>query len=95
MADPFDIFIQRINLPHAGIDQRKAQVIARDVAMKLSFSPLFNEKGKQIKPMAIHHHLILGLGRPPIWPISKNKLQDLWSDLKMSKSKPDTCIFYS
>jgi len=88
-----DIFIQGINLPHSGIDQRKAQVIARDVAMKLSFSPLLNKRGEQIKPIAIHHHLILGLGKPVVWPISKTKLQDLWSGLKMSKSKPDTCIF--
>ena len=88
-----DIFIQNINLPHAGLDQRKAQVVARDVASKLSFSPLLNKKGKQIKPIAIHHHLILGLGKPPVWPVPKDKLQDIWSALKMSKSKPDTCIF--
>jgi len=88
-----DIFIQKIDMPHAGLDQRKAQVIARDVAMKLSFSPLVDSKGKQIKPSAVHHHLILGLGKPLVWPVPKNKLQDLWSALKMSKSKPDTCIF--
>lgn len=88
-----DIFIQRINMPHAGIDQRKAQVIARDVALKISFSPLVDSKGKQIKPSAVHHHLILGLGKPPVWPVPKDKLQELWSSLKMSKSKPDTCVF--
>jgi tyrosyl-tRNA synthetase len=88
-----DIFIQGINMPHAGIDQRKAQVIARDVAMKLSFSPLLNSKGEQIKPMAVHHDLIMGLGKPPKWPISKEQLKDILSELKMSKSKPDTCIF--
>ncbi|HUS49635.1 MAG TPA: tyrosine--tRNA ligase [Candidatus Paceibacterota bacterium] len=88
-----DIFIQGVNMPHAGIDQRKAQVIARDVALKLSFSPLLDRKGKQIKPNAIHHHLILGLGKPPLWPVPKENLQELWSSLKMSKSKPDTCIF--
>jgi tyrosyl-tRNA synthetase len=37
-----DIFIQGINLAHGGLDQRKAQVIARDVALKLSFSPILN-----------------------------------------------------
>src|SRR3989344_8439615 len=55
-----DIFIQGINLAHAGNDQRKAQVIARDVALKLSFCPLIDSNGKQIKPIAVHHHLILG-----------------------------------
>jgi tyrosyl-tRNA synthetase len=88
-----DIFIQKIHMPHAGIDQRKAQVIARDVAMKLSFNPLTNSKGEKIKPMAIHHSLIMGLGKPSKWPIEKNELKDMLSELKMSKSKPDTCIF--
>ncbi len=88
-----DIFIQGLNMPHAGIDQRKAQVIARDVAMKLSFSPLLNNKGEKIKPMAVHHSLILGLGKPSKWPIKENEIKDMLSELKMSKSKPDTCIF--
>ncbi len=88
-----DIFIQGVNLPHAGLDQRKAHVIARDVAMKLSFSPLLSSKGEQIKPVALHHHLILGLGKPLVWPVPKEQLQELWGSLKMSKSKPDTCIF--
>lgn len=88
-----DIFIQGINMPHAGIDQRKAQVIARDVAMKLSFNPLKNSKDEQIKPMAVHHSLIMGLGKPPRWPIKKEEFKEILSELKMSKSKPDTCIF--
>lgn len=88
-----DIFIQRLNLAHAGIDQRKAHVIARDVAMKLSFSPLLKKGGKQTKPIAVHHPLILGLGKPPVWPVPKNKIRDLLSSLKMSKSKPSTAIF--
>jgi len=88
-----DIFIQKLNLAHAGIDQRKAHVIARDVAMKLSFSPLLKKGGKQTKPIAVHHPLILGLGKPPVWPVPKNKKRDLLSSLKMSKSKPSTAIF--
>jgi len=88
-----DIFIQEINLPHAGLDQRKAQVIARDVALKLKTKQLLDKSGKPIKPVAVHHHLILGLGKPPVWPIPKERLQELWSTLKMSKSNPDTCIF--
>ena len=88
-----DIFIQGINLPHAGIDQRKAQVIARDVALKIKSKPLLDKKGNKIKPVAVHHHLILGLGKPSVWPVPKEQLQELWSALKMSKSKPDTCIF--
>ncbi|MEK6872659.1 MAG: tyrosine--tRNA ligase [Nanoarchaeota archaeon] len=88
-----DIFIQNVNLAHAGLDQRKAHVIARDVANKLSFKFLVDGNGNQIKPIAIHHHLILGLGKPNKWPISKEEVKDILIDMKMSKSKPDTCIF--
>jgi tyrosyl-tRNA synthetase len=88
-----DIFIQEVNLAHGGLDQRKAHVIARDVALKLKTKQLLDKSGKPIKPVAVHHHLILGLGKPPIWPIPKERLQELWSALKMSKSNPDTCIF--
>ena len=88
-----DIFVQGINVPQAGLDQRKAQVIGRDVAEKLSFKPLKDINGNVIKPSAVHHHLILGLGQPPEWPLPKERMQELWSTLKMSKSKPDTCVF--
>jgi len=88
-----DILFQGINMPHAGLDQRKAQVIARDVALKVKTSPLLDKNGNHIKPVAVHHHLILGLGQPPVWPVPKDQLQEVWSALKMSKSKPDTCIF--
>jgi tyrosyl-tRNA synthetase len=88
-----DIFVQGINLPHAGLDQRKAQVIARDIAFKMKVKPLLNRKKEKIKPVAVHHHLILGLGKPTQWPVPKDKLKDLLSELKMSKSKPDTCVF--
>lgn len=88
-----DIFIQGINIAHAGIDQRKAHVIARDTALNLKIRPLLDKNGKKIKPIAIHHPLILGLGKPPTWPTPKEGLQELWSALKMSKSKPNTCVF--
>ena len=88
-----DIFIQRINLTHAGMDQRKAHVVAREVANKISFSPILNKNGKQIKPIAIHHSLILGLGKPEKWPVKKEELLEVFSSMKMSKSKPDTCVF--
>lgn len=88
-----DIFIQGLNLPHSGIDQRKAQVIARDVALKLNFGALKNSKKEKIKPVAIHHKLVAGLGKPPKWPLSSSEMKNLLSELKMSKSKPDTCVF--
>jgi len=88
-----DIFIMGINMPHAGLDQRKAQVIARDCALKLSISPLIGKDGQKIKPVAIHGHLILGLQKPPVWPVPKEKLQELWSQMKMSKSIPNSAIY--
>jgi len=88
-----DIFSQGIHIPHAGMDQRKAQVVARDVAMKLSFSPLLDYNKKKIKPMAIHGHLIMGLQKPPIWPVLKDKIKDLKAELKMSKSIPSSAVY--
>jgi tyrosyl-tRNA synthetase len=88
-----DIFIQKINITHAGLDQRKAQVIARDCALQLKVNPLLNKKGEKIKPIAIHGHLILGLQKPPVWPVPKENLQDLWSSMKMSKSIPSSAIY--
>ncbi|MBS3084176.1 tyrosine--tRNA ligase [Candidatus Pacearchaeota archaeon] len=87
-----DIFNQKINIAHAGKDQRKAQVIAREVALQLK-EPLKNKKGESIKPIAIHGHLILGLQKPSIWPVPKEKLQDLWAELKMSKSIPSSAVY--
>jgi tyrosyl-tRNA synthetase len=88
-----DLFNQGINLAHSGLDQRKAHVIARDVALKMKINPLKNKKGEIIKPIAVHHPLILGLGKPPMWPVPKDKLQELWSLLKMSKSIPSSAVF--
>lgn len=88
-----DICIQGINLAHAGMDQRKAHVVAREVAERLSISPILNKKKEKIKPIAVHHHLLLGLQKPSIWPVPKEKMQELWSSMKMSKSIPDSAIF--
>ncbi|MBW3011837.1 tyrosine--tRNA ligase, partial [Candidatus Woesearchaeota archaeon] len=87
-----DIFIQNVNLAHAGIDQRKAQVIAREVALKLERHPLM-DKGKKYKPVAIHGHLILGLQKPKIWPVPQEQMQELWSEMKMSKSVPGSAVY--
>ncbi len=87
-----DIFIQNLNIVHAGLDQRKAHVIARDVAFKLK-KEIKDVKGKRISPVAVHHPLLLGLGKPLIWPVPKDKLQDVWASMKMSKSIPNSAVF--
>lgn len=79
-----DIFALGVNIAHAGMDQRKAHVIARDVAEKID----------KEKPVALHHHLLLGLGKPPVWPLPPDAdKQELWAALKMSKSKPESAVF--
>ncbi len=88
-----DIFIQGLNIAHSGLDQRKAHVVAREVADKLKISPLLNKKKDRIKPVAVHHHLVLGLGKPSVWPVPREKLKELMSEMKMSKSIPDSAIF--
>ena len=87
-----DIFAQGINIAHAGTDQRSAHVIARQTALKLDKKPMA-WKGKKYKPVGVHHHLILGLQRPPVWPLSEAKKREIWSSMKMSKSVPKSAVF--
>lgn len=78
-----DIFTLGVNLAHGGTDQRKAHVLMREVGSQVA----------DYKAVALHNHLILGLGKPPSWPVSKENLREIWTSLKMSKSKPETCVF--
>lgn len=81
-----DIFTMGVNLAHAGMDQRKAHVIARQVAPKLTINPLKNKKGEVISPVCVHQNLIAGLGGPQADDNNEE-------NLKMSKSKPNSAIF--
>jgi tyrosyl-tRNA synthetase len=82
-----DIFIQDVKLAHAGTDQRKAHVIAREVGAKL-------KTVKPYKPIAIHQHLILGLNKPTQWPIPPGiNRQELLTSMKMSKSIASSSVF--
>src|SRR5579859_383980 len=88
-----DVFMLRVNIAQGGMDQRKAHVIVRDVAKSLKICPLTDARGNVIKPVAIHHHLLLGLSKPPEWPVDPEKLRELRTQMKMSKSKPDSAVF--
>jgi tyrosyl-tRNA synthetase len=92
-----DIFIQGVNIAHAGMDQRKAHVIARDVAMKMRVSPLPDAAGKTIKPVCVHHPLVLGLKKPAQWPppdtMTGEALADFYASMKMSKSDKSSALF--
>ena len=43
--------------------------------------------------MCVHHHLLQGLEKPAVWPIPQGAEKEALSSAKMSKSKPETCIF--
>lgn len=68
------------NIAHGGMDQRKIHILCREVFPKLGWE----------KPVAIHHHLLLGLSQPATQ--FKNK-EEFVLQMKMSKSKPWTAIF--
>jgi tyrosyl-tRNA synthetase len=78
-----DIFHMQVKICQLGIDQRKANVVAREIGEKLGFW----------KPVCVHHSYLQGLAKPPVWPIPKEKEREILSSIKMSKSKPETCIF--
>ena len=69
------------DMPHGGMDQRKAHVLAREVFPKMGWT----------KPVAVHHHVLMGIAEP-IKLETKDKLEQVIAS-KMSKSKPWTAIF--
>ncbi len=86
-----DIYSQNLNLPHAGMDQRKAHVVALDASKNFSYSPV-----------ALHHHLLMGINiteeqRKQVLEArqqkDRDKLDNSIIDIKMSKSKPASAIF--
>lgn len=90
-----DIFTLEAHIAQGGMDQRKAHVIARDVADAMTFSPLIDSDGKRIKPIIIHLGLLLGLAKPSKLPLPTDpaELRNLRTEMKMSKSKPDSAVF--
>jgi tyrosyl-tRNA synthetase len=88
-----DIFTLGAHIAHAGIDQRKAHVIARDVALQMHVHTLRGADGAPIKPVALHHPLLLGLRRPPVWPVPADSARDVFAAMKMSKSDPGSAVF--
>jgi tyrosyl-tRNA synthetase len=78
-----DIFHLNVKICQLGMDQRKANVVAREIGEKLGYW----------KPICVHHHLLQGLEKPKVWPIPEGQEKEAVASAKMSKSKPDTCIF--
>jgi tyrosyl-tRNA synthetase len=75
-----DIFYLNVDICQLGLDQRRVNMLAREMA------PKFNRP----KPIAIHHHMLMGLTPPP-----ETDLQGIEKSIKikMSKSNPDSAVF--
>jgi len=74
-----DIFELKADITQLGMDQRKVNVLSREIGPKLNWW----------KPVVVSHHMLVGLGKP----VSNKTSVERAIDLKMSKSKPDTAIF--
>jgi len=72
-----DIFHLKADICQLGMDQRKVNVLARELAPSLGFA----------KPVVVSHHMLIGLGEPP-----KEHDEDRILKLKMSKTNPDKAI---
>lgn len=92
-----DIFAMNVTLAHAGEDQRKAQVIALDCADQMKRNGIKGPDGKLLKPVAIHHPLLMGLQLPPGVTITKEMSADdikaIMVKAKMSKSVAGSAIY--
>jgi tyrosyl-tRNA synthetase len=89
-----DVFLLGANIAQAGIDQRKVHVIAIDAAMQVKTSALKDGTGNQIKPIALHTPILLGLNTNEA---AENVNSDMDADeiamkMKMSKSKADSAV---
>jgi len=74
-----DIFHLKADITQLGMDQRKVNVLAREIGQKLGYW----------KPIIISHHMLMGLGKPPAAGTASEKALEM----KMSKSRPDSAIF--
>jgi len=74
-----DIFEMEVDICQLGTDQRRANMIAREIADKLGWK----------KPVAVHHHMLLGLkGVKKMEDAEQTMIAS-----KMSKSDPSSSIY--
>lgn len=74
-----DIFYLNVDIAQLGMDQRKVNMLAREIGPSIGMW----------KPVAVHHHMLMGLGQPP----AGESTVDRTIAMKMSKSKPESAIF--
>jgi len=75
-----DIFYLKADICQLGMDQRKVNVLAREIGLTLGFW----------KPVIVSHHMLMGLLPPSS---DATDAQDKAIEMKMSKSKPESAIF--
>mgnify|MGYP000036803428 CR=1 FL=1 len=79
-----DIFYLGVDICQLGLDQRRANMLAREIAPKLGFP----------KPVAVHHHMLMGLTGPVgAKGLDDDSEIDVQISSKMSKSVPETSIY--
>ena len=74
-----DIFHLKADITQLGMDQRKVNILAREVASKINCK----------KPVVVSHHMLMGLKEPRI----KDNSVEAKIEMKMSKSQPESAIF--
>lgn len=83
MMQTADIFELEADITQLGLDQRRANILAREVGPKLGWW----------KPVIVSHHMLMGLeGVKQPEGYEENRKMDLEISSKMSKSKPSTAI---
>ena len=85
MMQVADIFWLDVDICQLGLDQRRANILAREMADKMKWK----------KPVAVHHHMLIGLQgkKEPEGLFDEDGEVDSEISSKMSKSKPETSIF--
>jgi len=84
MMQTADIFWLKADICQLGLDQRRANILAREVGPKLGWW----------KPVVVSHHMLMGLeGMKKPEGFDEKEQFDIEISSKMSKSKPETCIF--
>lgn len=84
MMQTADIFELGADICQLGLDQRRANMLAREVGPKLGWRA----------PVVVSHHMLMGLeGLKQPEGFEENKKIDTEISSKMSKSRPSTAIF--
>ncbi len=91
-----DIFHIGADICQLGLDQRKVNMLAREIAGKKEVVKSFNysNKGVNGKPVVVSHKMLLGLSGPKdALGFDENSSVDISISSKMSKSIPESSIF--